>query len=67
MGIIEVGDTKGFQTSLEEGTHKIWVESDTSIKQNNSEKEKSTVSDDHSIYSFNLKEGALGLTISKSK
>lgn len=68
IGEIDAGETKAFSVILEDDTHKIWVESDTAIRQNNSGKEKFKVDDDNNSFFFHLKDGSIwGLDLEEKK
>lgn len=68
IGEIDAGETKAFSVILEDDTHKIWVESDTAIRQNNSGKEKFKVDDDNHSFFFHLKDGSIwGLDLEEKK
>ena len=66
IGTIKAGKSEYYTIETTEGDHRIWVESDTVLRNNNSAKVKFYIDDKNTIFDFSLKDGSFaGLKLSK--
>ena len=60
IGELYAGNSQTYEVFVYGGKHKIWVESDTKIRHNNSSKVKFEVDDNNTTFEFDLKDKSLG-------